>query len=174
MENNPQLVFENLFGDGTTDAQRRERRNQASSLLDSLGNEVSLSKSLSAADRSILSDYLEERCAKLNAASISLTKNFLSILNYLMPRWGFRGFENHLNLMFDLQLLSFKTEITRISTLMLARENSNTSYPGSGVREGFHNASHHSNERANKTVCPHQYLPRWALAELPRKDGQYS
>ena len=52
--------------------------------------------------------------------------------------------------MFDLQLLAYKTEITRISTMMLARENSNISFPASGVREGFHNASHHSNERANK------------------------
>jgi hypothetical protein len=59
------------------------------------------------------------------------------------------NFEEHLNLMFDLQVLAYKSEITRISTLMLARENSNAFYPGSGVREGFHNASHHSNERKN-------------------------
>jgi hypothetical protein len=58
-------------------------------------------------------------------------------------------FEEHLNVMFDLQVLAYRTEITRISTLMLARENSNAVYPGSGVREGFHNASHHSNERKN-------------------------
>ena len=51
--------------------------------------------------------------------------------------------------MFDLQVLAYRTEITRISTLLLARENSNAFYPGSGVREGFHNASHHSNERKN-------------------------
>ncbi|NBS26277.1 MAG: DUF1552 domain-containing protein [Gammaproteobacteria bacterium] len=151
MENNPQLVFENLFGDGTTDAQRRERRNQASSLLDSLGNEVSsLSKSLSAADRSILSDYLEE--VREIERRVHLVDEKLSVDIDLpdAPVGIPRGFENHLNLMFDLQLLAFKTEITRISTLLLARENSNTSYPGSGVREGFHNASHHSNERANK------------------------
>src|SRR5262245_62457717 len=51
--------------------------------------------------------------------------------------------------MFDLQVLAYKAEITRISTLMLARENSNAVYQASGVREGFHNASHHSNERKN-------------------------
>jgi hypothetical protein len=51
--------------------------------------------------------------------------------------------------MFDLQVLAYKSEITRISTLMLARENSNAVYQASGVREGFHNASHHSNERKN-------------------------
>jgi hypothetical protein len=58
-------------------------------------------------------------------------------------------FEAHLELLFDLQVLAYKTEITRISTLMLARENSNARFPRSGVSEGFHNASHHSNERAN-------------------------
>ena len=51
--------------------------------------------------------------------------------------------------MFDLQVLAFKSEITRISTLMFARENSNSVYAATGVREGFHNASHHSNERKN-------------------------
>ena len=59
------------------------------------------------------------------------------------------NFEEHLRLMFDLQVLAYKSEITRISTLMLARENSNAVYQASGVREGFHNASHHSNERKN-------------------------
>ena len=51
--------------------------------------------------------------------------------------------------MFDLQVLAYKSQITRISTLMLARENSNAVYPATGVRDGFHNASHHSNERKN-------------------------
>jgi hypothetical protein len=51
--------------------------------------------------------------------------------------------------MFDLQVLAYKSDITRISTLMLARENSNAVYAATGVREGFHNASHHSNERKN-------------------------
>jgi hypothetical protein len=51
--------------------------------------------------------------------------------------------------MFDLQVLAYKSEITRISTLMLARENSNAVYSATGVRDGFHNASHHSNERKN-------------------------
>ena len=58
-------------------------------------------------------------------------------------------FETHLKLMFDLQVLAYKSQITRISTLMLARENSNAVYPATGVRDGFHNASHHSNERKN-------------------------
>jgi Spy/CpxP family protein refolding chaperone len=61
MENNPQLVFERLFGDGSTDKQRQERRNQAQSLLDSLRDQIpSLEKDLPAGDRRKLREYLEE------------------------------------------------------------------------------------------------------------------
>jgi hypothetical protein len=52
--------------------------------------------------------------------------------------------------MFDLQVLAYKSDITRISTLMMAGEGSNVRFPRSGVNEGFHNASHHSNEQKNK------------------------
>jgi hypothetical protein len=150
MENNPQIVFERLFGDGSTDAERRERREQAKSLLDSLGEQVAgLNRALPAADRSRLSDYLEqvrEVERRVNLVDSKLTGGLdLPDAPVGVPP----SFEDHLNLLFDLQVLAFRSEITRISTLMLARENSNTVYPGSGIREGFHNASHHSNERKN-------------------------
>ncbi len=58
------------------------------------------------------------------------------------------AFEDHIKLMFDLQVLAYRAEITRISTLMYARDTSGATYPGSGVRDGFHTASHHSNVRA--------------------------
>ncbi len=51
--------------------------------------------------------------------------------------------------MFDLQVLAYRAEITRISTLMYAHDTSGSTYPASGVRDGFHTASHHSNVRAN-------------------------
>ena len=61
MENNPQVVFERLFGDGGTDTQRRERRQHAKSLLDSVGSQVdSLKRDLPAADVRRLDQYLEE------------------------------------------------------------------------------------------------------------------
>ena len=150
MENNPQIVFERLFGDGSTDAERRERREQAKSLLDSVGQQVSnLNKSLPAADRSRLSDYLDEVREverRVHLVDSKLTDDLdLPEAPVGVPN----DFEAHLDLMFDLQVLAFKSEITRISTLMLARENSNAVYPRSGIREGFHNSSHHSNERKN-------------------------
>ena len=150
MENNPQVVFERLFGGGATDAERQARREQAKSLLDSVVDQVeSLGKGLPAADRSRLADYLDE--VREVERRVHLVDEKLSQdLDLPDPPAGVPGrFEEHLALMFDLQVLAWRSEITRISTLMLARENSNTFYPGSGVREGFHNASHHSNERRN-------------------------
>jgi hypothetical protein len=59
------------------------------------------------------------------------------------------AFEDHIKLMFDLLVLAYRAEITRISTMMYARDTSGATYPASGVRDGFHGASHHSNIRAN-------------------------
>jgi hypothetical protein len=150
MENNPQLVFERLFGDGSTAEERSARRLQARSLLDSVGDQVaSLTRGLPASDRVRLSDYLDE--VREVERRVQLVDQKLSggIELPEAPVGVPRDFEQHLELLFDLQVLAFKSEITRISSLMLARENSNTLYPRSGVREGFHNASHHSNERRN-------------------------
>jgi hypothetical protein len=150
MENNPQLVFERLFGDGSTDAQRQERRNQARSLLDSVIEQVgSLRAELPAADRERLADYLDE-VREVERRVLQIDSKLSAGIELPEAPVGVPDtFEEHLNVMFDLQVLAYRTEITRISTLMLARENSNAVYPGSGVREGFHNASHHSNERKN-------------------------
>ena len=59
------------------------------------------------------------------------------------------SFDEHFKMMFDLQVLAFRAEITRIATMMYARDTSGAVYPQSGIRDGFHVASHHSNIRAN-------------------------
>lgn len=151
MENNPQLVFERLFGEGATEAQRKERRQLSASVLDSIRQQVStLNRSLPASDQARLSDYLEEvreveRRVHLVDAKLSEDLDLPAA-----PTGIPRDFESHVELLFDLQVLAYKAEITRISSMMLSRENSNTRFPGSGVSEGFHNASHHSNEQKNK------------------------
>ncbi|MDT8399928.1 MAG: DUF1552 domain-containing protein [Pseudomonadales bacterium] len=180
MENNPQLVFERLFGDGSTDAQRRERRQQAASLLDSIGGQVAaLQKGLPAADRARLNDYLEELREIERRVHQVDEKLSADLVLPAAPAGIPRSFEEHLELMFDLQVLAYKSEITRISTLMMARENSNVRFPGSGVTEGFHNASHHSNERKNMdqfAVINHYHIGLLArfldkLAATPDGDG---
>ncbi len=151
MEHNPQVAFERLFGDGSTDAERAARRAEARSLLDSVVDQVrGLRVSLPAADRSRLADYLDE-VREVERRVVQVDERLSAGVELPEAPVGVPDkFEEHLNTMFDLQVLAYRTEITRISTLMLARENSNAIYPGSGVREGFHNASHHSNERKNK------------------------
>jgi hypothetical protein len=59
------------------------------------------------------------------------------------------SFEDHIKMLFDLQILAFRAEISRISTLMLAHELSNATFPSTNIRDGFHNLSHHSGVRAN-------------------------
>jgi hypothetical protein len=150
MENSPQVVFERLFGDGSNDAQRKARRQQSISLLDSVLNEVAgLQKELPATDRTRLNQYLEEvreierriqKAAQQAKSDVTLPEAPVGIPD---------DFEEHLKLMLDLQALAWQAEITRISTLLYSHETSGTVYPKSGVREGFHNASHHSNNRKN-------------------------
>lgn len=151
MENNPQLVFERLFGEGATDAQRRERRELSASMLDSIREHAgSLNKQLAAADRVRLDEYLQEVREIERRVHLVDAKLDEDLELPAAPSGVPRDFEAHAALMFDLQVLAFKTDITRVSSMMLSRENSNTRYPGSGVAEGFHNASHHSNEQKNK------------------------
>jgi hypothetical protein len=150
MENNPQVVFEKLFGDGNTDAERRARRQQAVSLLDSVVGEVSsLQRKLPATDRTRLDQYLgdirevERRIQK--ASEESSTELTLPTLPTGIPK----DVEAHIKLMFDLQVLAWQANITRVTTLLMAKELSNAVYPKSGVRDAFHILSHHSNLREN-------------------------
>lgn len=150
MENNPRQVFQRMFGDGSTDAERRERRDQSASLLDSIIDQVStMNRTLPASDVVFLEQYLEQVREIERRVNLVDQKLSSGIDVPDAPDGIPDGFEAHCELMFDLQVLAFQSEISRISTMMLSKENSNTRYPGSGVSEGFHNASHHSNERKN-------------------------
>jgi len=150
MQNNPQVVFERLFGDGSTDAERRARRKQSLSLLDSvLGEASSLQRKLPAGDRSRVDQYLNdvreierriEKAAQQASSDLQLPD---------APAGAAKNVEDHIKLMFDLQVLAWQADITRVTTLLLAKELSNAVYPKSGVRDAFHILSHHSNLREN-------------------------
>ena len=151
MQNNPQVVFERLFGDGSTAALRKARREQSMSLLDSLSSDVAaLQRRLPAADRSRMDQYLtdvreiERRVQKMSQA----LSDDLPVPN--APTGVPRDLEDHIKLMFDLQVLAWQADITRVSTLMLSKELSGTVYAKSGVRDAFHTLSHHSNIQENK------------------------
>jgi hypothetical protein len=150
MQNNPQVVFERLFGDGSTDAQRKARREQSMSLLDSvLGEAASLQKKLPAGDRSRLDQYLEdvrEIERRVQKAGQQLSDD-LDIPP--APTGVPKDVEEHIKLMYDLQVLAWQAEITRVSTFLMCKELSGQVYPKSGIRDPFHTLSHHSNVREN-------------------------
>jgi len=150
MQNNPQVVFERLFGDGSTDALRRARREQSLSLLDSVMGEVnSLNKKLPAGDKSRVEQYLNdvrEIERRIEKASQQLSGDLkVPPAPTAIPK----DFEEHIKLMFDLWVLAWQADITRITTLLMAKELSNAVYAKSGIRDAFHILSHHSNLREN-------------------------
>ena len=150
MENNPQVVFEKLFGDGSNNADRLARKQQSRSLLDSVMDQVaSLQRELPPSDRTKLGEYLDD--VREIERRIQKAENQIPADLKLpeAPVGVPESFDEHFKIMFDLQVLAFRAEITRIATMMYARDTSGAVYPQSGVRDGFHVASHHSNNRAN-------------------------
>jgi len=150
MANNPQVVFEKLFGDGSNNADRLARKQQSRSLLDSVMDQVaSLQRELPASDRTKLGEYLDD--VREIERRIQKAENQIPADLKLpeAPVGVPESFDEHFKIMFDLQVLAFRAEITRIATLMYARDTSGAVYPQSGIRDGFHVASHHSNNRAN-------------------------
>jgi hypothetical protein len=151
MQNDPQVVFEHLFGDGATEAQRAAHRAQSLSLLDSVADQVNgLDRRLPATDRRRLDSFvtdvreIERRIAKAGErvdGDVTLPAK---------PDGVPDDVESHIKLMYDLMALAWQTEITRVSTFLMAKELSGAVYPQSGVRDSFHILSHHSNNEDNK------------------------
>ena len=180
MQSNPQVLFEQLFGDGADDAQRAARRSQALSLLDSVTEQIrGLSRTLPAADRERLDRFVTdvreiERRIKQSSERVDGRVTLPG-----RPAGIPEDVEEHIKLMYDLLALAWQTEITRISTFMLAKELSNAVYPKSGIRDSFHILSHHSNNENNKArfaVLNRYHVSLFAyflekLAKLPDGDG---
>ena len=150
MENNPQVVFERLFGDGNTAVERRARREQSLSLLDSvLGEAAALQQRLPESDRRRVDQYLSdvrEIERRVQKAGQQLSDDLpVPAAPTGVPSDG----EDHIKLMYDLQVVAWQAEITRISTFLMCKELSTFVYPKSGVRDAFHTLSHHSNVQAN-------------------------
>jgi len=150
MQNNPQVVFERLFGDGSSMDERKLRRNQSLSLLDSvLGEANALKQKLPAADRARLDSYLtdvREIERRIQKAGQQLTED-LDVPP--APTGVPTDVEEHIKLMYDLQVLAWQADITRVSTFQVAKELSGVVYPKSGIRDAFHTLSHHSNIEEN-------------------------
>lgn len=148
-EAHPRLVFENLFGEGGTPAQREAAIRERASLLDSVTSEMKrLQLRLGAADRNRVNDYLEsirEVERRIQRAEANVRENELPDLD--RPVGVPAEYAEHARLMFDLQALAFQGDITRISTFQLAREASTRTYPEIGVPEPHHPITHHGGNK---------------------------
>jgi hypothetical protein len=151
MENNPQVVFERLFGDGSTNEERFARRQQAMSLLEAVADQIgALNRQLASADRERLDLFLTDVREVERRIEMVGTRATDDLDVPPRPSGIPDDVETHIRLMMDLWVLAWQADITRITTFQLASELSNTVYPASGIRESFHILSHHSHIEENK------------------------
>jgi len=146
-ESHPRIVFERLFGDGGSAAQRSALARNEGSILDSVMHEAGrLANTLGPGDRTKLSEYLdsvreiEQRIQNTEAQgseTIELPERPIDVPD---------TFEEHTKMMFDLMVLAYRADISRVFTMIMARELSPRTYPNIGVPEQHHPVSHHRND----------------------------
>jgi hypothetical protein len=147
-EAHPRIVFERLFGDGATAAERRASLKNRASLLDSVMDEFTrLNSQLGPADRARVSQYLDtirEVERRIERAEANAAAN--PVRDVERPVGVPASYADHARLMFDLQVLAFQADVTRVITFQLARETSNRTYPEVGVSDPHHPLTHHGND----------------------------
>ncbi len=143
-ENNPRVVFERLFGDGGSPEQRSLRAQRNKSLLDSVLDDLNrLQRRLGPGDKVVVTDYVdavrevERRIQRAGAQSGA------EVQDLARPQGIPERFDEHVRLMYELQWLAFRADLTRVVTFMLGRELNFRTYPEIGVTEGHHGLSHH-------------------------------
>ncbi|MBV8729551.1 MAG: DUF1552 domain-containing protein [Acidobacteriia bacterium] len=148
MELNPQVVFERMFGDGSTAELRAKRRKRDGSILDSLTSSLSrLRSESSAADRARLDSYTENVREIERRLDIAMKASTVAPTDMSVPVGVPQTFDEHIKLQFDLLALAFQADITRVGTLLFARDLTGRTYPESEApTAGFHGASHHGED----------------------------
>jgi hypothetical protein len=147
-ETNPRKVFRRLFGTGDSPEARKTELNYDRSILDSVLQDVSrLQRSLGPADNTRLAEYLDSIRDVERRIQRAEERNLLSELPILDAPTGIpETFEDHIQMMFDLQVLAFQADITRVITFLIGRELSNRTYPAIDINEAHHSVSHHQNK----------------------------
>ena len=146
MIRDPRVAFDQLFGAGGTAEERAARRRTSRSILDWITGEVAqLKRTLGPADRERMERYLENvreierRIQRVEERNTSGEVRELPVAPAGVPD----SFDEHVELMFDLQVLAFASDMTRVFSFKMGRDASSRVYPASGVEDGFHPASHH-------------------------------
>jgi hypothetical protein len=144
-ENNPRVVFERLFGDGGTSAQRLAQARAQRSILDSVNDELKrLLGTLGPGDRTTVTDYVDSVRELERRIQTAEKRGATEVLPTLQRPMGIpERFDEHAGLLYDMQWLAFRADITRVVTFMLGRELNFRTYPEIGVTEGHHGLSHH-------------------------------
>src|SRR5215471_320673 len=148
MELNPQVVFERMFGDGSTTDQRAARRKRDHSILDSLTGSLSrLRKESSSSDRERLDQYTEDVREIERRLDIAMKASTVAPTDMTVPIGVPQTFDEHIKLQFSLLALAFQADITRVGTLLFARDLTGRTYPESEAPTlGFHGVSHHGED----------------------------
>jgi hypothetical protein len=148
MELNPQVVFERMFGDGSTVEQRAKRRRRDRSILDSLTGSLSrLRSEVGPSDRNRLDQYAEDVREIERRLDIAMEASTVAPTDMSVPIGVPQTFDEHIKLQFDLMALAFQADITRVGTLLFARDLTGRTYPESEApTAGFHGVSHHGED----------------------------
>jgi hypothetical protein len=155
-ENNPRVVFERLFGasDSTDSRVRAARLRQDKSILDSVGDRMkALERRLGAGDNRKVNDYL----ASLRDVERRIQKAEEQIAREVpevdRPAGVPDTFDGHVALLYDLQLLAFQSDLTRVTTFMYGREQNGRPYPQIGIPEPHHPITHHQDDPVKMEKC---------------------
>jgi hypothetical protein len=147
-EANPRVVFERLFGDGGSAADRLAALREDGSLIDFVSDDIAhVQQKLGPGDRTKLGQYLEsvrEIERRIQKGEQDTARSPMPDLT--RPLGAPSAYADHAKLMFDLQVLAMQADITRVVTFQLAREASTRTYPEVGVPEAHHPTSHHGND----------------------------
>ena len=147
MENNPRAVFERLFGDGGNAGERLADLQHDRSILDSVrGDMTRLRTRIGPSDRLMMEAYLESVREVERRIQKVEQQNAMSPVEVGSKPSGIPDtFDEHVKLMFDLQVLAFQADVTRVIAYQLSREQTSRPYPEIGVPEAHHDMSHHQN-----------------------------
>jgi hypothetical protein len=145
-EGNPRAVFQKLFGQGDTDAERAAILHETGSILDRVkGQAARLQTSLGVRDRVVVTDYLDSVREIERRVQMAEKQDMTTLQIPDAPVGTPNDITEHFNLMFDLMALAFQADITRVITFSMDHEASMRTYTNLGIAEGFHPLSHHGN-----------------------------
>jgi hypothetical protein len=146
MEIDPQVVFERMFGDGSSPEMRKARREREASILDSVNGSLNeLIPQVPHADRVRLEQYADDVREIERRLQIAAKKS-AEVPSIAVPYGVPESFHEHIQIQFDLLALAFQADITRVAAVLYARDLTGRVYPESGTNISFHGGSHHAED----------------------------